>query len=162
MHITAVSTAFPSHRYRQTEIAEALSARWGHKMEEPRLLGRLHANCGVEWRNLVLPLGEYPKIETFTQANDQWIASALTLGERAVNSVLEKAGLKAEQEKEAARLAAVEEENRKRKEAEAAEGEAGEAGAAGGYQRCCRRSPPSCWSAPHRHAGDAAPRVGGA
>jgi alkylresorcinol/alkylpyrone synthase len=97
MHITAVSTAFPSHRYRQTEIAEALSARWGHKMEEPRLLGRLHANCGVEWRNLVLPLGEYPKIETFTQANDQWIASALTLGERAVNSVLEKAGLKAEQ-----------------------------------------------------------------
>ena len=54
MRISSVGTAFPAHRYSQAEITEKLRNRWESKLPEPRLLGRLFANCGVEFRNFVL------------------------------------------------------------------------------------------------------------
>jgi len=92
MRIASVGTAFPAHRYSQQEIAAALCERWQHKLPEPRLLTRLHANCGVEYRNLVLPLEEYPKLTNFGLSNDAWIAGALDCGQRAVQCALAKAG----------------------------------------------------------------------
>ena len=92
MRIASVGTAFPPHRFSQSEIAETLVERWGAKLPEPRLLTRLHANCGVDTRYFVLPLEEYPKLHGFKQTNDQWIKAAVTLGETAINRALEPLG----------------------------------------------------------------------
>jgi len=93
MQIASVGTAFPPHRYTQTQIAEALVARWGDKLPEPRLLTRLHANCGVDTRYTVLPLERYPELHGFKQTNDEWIAAAVELGQTAVTRALDPLGL---------------------------------------------------------------------
>ena len=61
MRIASVGTAYPPHRYSQAEISQALTARWQDRMEEPRLINRLFVNCGVDFRNLVFPLGRLRK-----------------------------------------------------------------------------------------------------
>ncbi len=62
-------------------------------MEEPRLLTRLHANCGVEFRNIVFPLEQYPSLNTFQKTNDAWITAAVDLGQKAVCRALDHAGV---------------------------------------------------------------------
>lgn len=62
-------------------------------MPEPRLLTRLHANCGVDFRYLVLPLQEYPALKGFKSTNDLWIRNAVELSERAVLCALQPLGL---------------------------------------------------------------------
>ena len=96
MRISSVGTAYPPYRYSQAEITQALVQRWESKLEEPRLLARLHANCGVEFRNFVLPLEIYPSLIGFGMTNDAWITSAVELGEKAVTSAMERAGITAE------------------------------------------------------------------
>jgi alkylresorcinol/alkylpyrone synthase len=93
MRISSVGTAFPPYRYPQTVIAEALRDRWAHKMEEPRLLTRLHANCGVEFRNIVFPLEHYPTLNSFQKTNDAWITHAVDLGQKAICRALDHAGV---------------------------------------------------------------------
>jgi alkylresorcinol/alkylpyrone synthase len=93
MRIASVGTAFPPHRYSQAVVTEALRARWEGKLAEPRLLGRLHANCGVEFRNFVLPLDEYPRLVGFRATNDVWIGAAVELGEVCVTRSLAPLGL---------------------------------------------------------------------
>jgi alkylresorcinol/alkylpyrone synthase len=93
MRISSVGTAYPPHRYPQSVIAEALRDRWAHKMEEPRLLTRLHANCGVDFRNIVFPLDTYPSLNTFQKTNDAWITHAVDLGQKAVCRALDHAGV---------------------------------------------------------------------
>jgi len=93
MRISSVGTALPPHRYSQQEISDGLRERWQHKLPEPRLLSRLHANCGVDFRYLVLPLQEYPALKGFKATNDMWITSAVELSERAILQALEPLGL---------------------------------------------------------------------
>ena len=93
MHIASVGTAFPPHRYAQSEIAEALKQRWGTKLEEPRLLSRLFANCGVDFRYLVFPLDHYPTLVGFKQTNDAWIDAAVELAQTCITRALEPLGL---------------------------------------------------------------------
>jgi alkylresorcinol/alkylpyrone synthase len=95
MQIASVGTAFPSHRYSQTEITQALTERWRAKLDEPRLIGRLFANCGVDHRFLVFPLETYPDLKGFGQTNNAWIEAAVELGERAIQSALDPLGLTA-------------------------------------------------------------------
>jgi alkylresorcinol/alkylpyrone synthase len=95
MRISSVGSAYPPYRYPQAVIAEALTERWKDKLEEPRLLGRLHANCGVEFRNIVFPLQHYPSLIGFGANNDQWIKAAVDLGETAINNALDAAGITA-------------------------------------------------------------------
>jgi alkylresorcinol/alkylpyrone synthase len=95
MRISSVGTAYPPNRYPQAVIAQALTERWQHKMPEPRLLGRLHANCGVEFRNIVFPMEAYPSLVGFRSTNDAWIDAALSLGECAVLRALQRAGITA-------------------------------------------------------------------
>lgn len=95
MQIASVGTAFPAYRYTQSEISEALVARWQGKLEEPRLLTRLHANCGVAHRYLVFPIDHYPTLVGFKQTNDAWIKAAVELGELAVERALTPLGLTA-------------------------------------------------------------------
>jgi alkylresorcinol/alkylpyrone synthase len=93
MRISSVGTALPPHRYPQATITEALRNRWEGKLAEPRLLGRLHANCGVDYRHFVLPLEAYPALSGFRATNDQWIAAAVELGQRSIASALAPLGL---------------------------------------------------------------------
>jgi alkylresorcinol/alkylpyrone synthase len=95
MQIASVGTAFPPHRYSQTEIAEALTERWAGRLEEPRLIKRFFANCGVDFRYLVYPLDVYPTLRGFGQTNNAWIESAVTLGEQAIANALTPLGLTA-------------------------------------------------------------------
>lgn len=62
-------------------------------MEEPRLLNRLHANCGVEFRNLVFPLDVYENLSGFGPTNNAWIKAAVELGQQAITIALDRAGL---------------------------------------------------------------------
>ena len=91
--IASVGTSFPAYRYTQSEIAQALVARWEGKLEEPRLLTRLHANCGVEHRYTVLPLEQYPSLVGFGQTNGEWIKAAVDLGQLAIERALAPLGL---------------------------------------------------------------------
>jgi alkylresorcinol/alkylpyrone synthase len=93
MRISSVGTALPPHRYPQQEISEALSLRWKDKQVESRLIARLHANCGVDFRHFVLPLEEYPALKGFKATNDLWITSAVDLSELAIQRALEPLGL---------------------------------------------------------------------
>jgi alkylresorcinol/alkylpyrone synthase len=95
MRISSVGTAYPPHRYPQAEITQALTDRWAGKLQEPRLLSRLHANCGVDFRNLVFSLDVYPGLVGFGQTNSAWITAAVELGELAVNRALDRAGITA-------------------------------------------------------------------
>jgi alkylresorcinol/alkylpyrone synthase len=95
MRISSVGTAFPAHRYPQAEITEALRNRWEGKLPEPRLLNRLHANCGVEFRNFVLPLQAYPALVGFNATNNVWISNAVELGQACIVRALEPLGLTA-------------------------------------------------------------------
>jgi alkylresorcinol/alkylpyrone synthase len=93
MRIASVGTAYPPHRYSQLEITQALLQRWQHKLAEPRLLSRLHANCGVEFRNLTLPIDAYPNLVGFGQTNSAWIVAAVELGELAITRALDRVGI---------------------------------------------------------------------
>ena len=93
MRISSVGTAFPAHRYPQSVITEALRNRWEGKLPEPRLLNRLHANCGVEFRNFVLPLEAYPSLVGFKATNDVWISHAVELSQACISRALEPLGL---------------------------------------------------------------------
>lgn len=95
MQIASVGTAFPPHRYAQSEIAEALTFRWAGKLEEPRLVSRLFANCGVDFRYLVYPLETYPTLKGFGQTNTAWIGAAVNLAEAAIENALAPLGLTA-------------------------------------------------------------------
>jgi alkylresorcinol/alkylpyrone synthase len=95
MRIASVGTALPAHRFSQAQITEALLERWQGRLPEPRLLSRLHANCGVESRYFVLPLEEYPKLVGFKATNDVWIANAIALGEQCITRALTPLGLTA-------------------------------------------------------------------
>ena len=93
MQIAAVGTAFPPHRYTQAQISETLVNRWRDKLPEPRLLTRLHANCGVDTRYFVLPIERYPELHGFEQTNNEWITAAVSLGETAITRALTPLGL---------------------------------------------------------------------
>ena len=95
MQIASVGTAFPPHCYSQSEIADALTARWAGKMEEPRLVKRFFANCGVDFRYLVYPLDVYPTLKGFGQTNTAWISAAVGLAQTAIAKALDPLGLTA-------------------------------------------------------------------
>lgn len=93
MKIASVASAFPSRVHTQKEVVQRLASVW---RDHPSVVSRLDAllgACGVETRHFVLPLEQYERTETFGQFNDLWIEHALELGERAVRTALERAGL---------------------------------------------------------------------
>ncbi|MFE2145848.1 type III polyketide synthase [Streptomyces sp. NPDC059456] len=92
--VLAVSSVFPPHRYRQSEIAAAL-ARFLPPGADTALLHRLHAAVGVESRHLALPLERYGPSNDFGTANAHFVATAEELGARAVGAALAAARLEA-------------------------------------------------------------------
>ncbi|HEX6450217.1 MAG TPA: 3-oxoacyl-[acyl-carrier-protein] synthase III C-terminal domain-containing protein [Trebonia sp.] len=90
--IRAVRSAFPPHRYEQSELTRAVAklARFGPARRA--LLERLHRNAGVRTRHTVLPLAEYGSLDGVGPANDRYIEEATELGERALRAALSDAG----------------------------------------------------------------------
>lgn len=84
MKIVSVASAFPAKAYSQQSISGALKELWRDRLDNPAVLDRLHANCGVQQRYLLLDLGAYEQIENFGQSNDLWIQAAEDLGGEAI------------------------------------------------------------------------------
>lgn len=93
MKISSVASALPKHRYSQKVLTQALVGHWGEKLENPRLLERLHEHSGVDTRYLTLPFEQYAHLERWGAANNAWIEAALDLGEQAICRALRKTHL---------------------------------------------------------------------
>jgi alkylresorcinol/alkylpyrone synthase len=94
MNIAGVASAFPDNAYDQETITGALKQYWGDKLEHPGLLDIVHANAGVRRRYLAFPIERYPEFTTWGDANRAWLEAAGEIGERAIDTALERAGLK--------------------------------------------------------------------
>jgi alkylresorcinol/alkylpyrone synthase len=93
--IVAVRCALPPHRHRQAELTAAFCELSDMEPGRRTLLERLHANAGVDTRHTVLPLAEYGKLDGIGPTNALYIEHATALGEQAIRSVLQAAGLAA-------------------------------------------------------------------
>jgi alkylresorcinol/alkylpyrone synthase len=91
--IAAVRGAFPPNRYSQAEVTDLAAQLCLPEGADRRFLDRLHAGAQVEFRNLVLPLDQYAKLDGFGMANDIFIKAAVDLGAEAISAALEAAGL---------------------------------------------------------------------
>ncbi len=94
MRIASVATAYPPYRYSQAVISEALKTLFQDKLDEPRIIDRLHSSCGVEFRHLMFPIDSLGSYSGFGQSNDAWIKGTLELGQQAITTALDRAGLK--------------------------------------------------------------------
>jgi alkylresorcinol/alkylpyrone synthase len=83
-----VQVALPSNVHSQEEIIDELM-RFGGAVFE-----RFARTSGVHTRRLALPLSQYGKLSGFTEANDAYVRVALELGERALLSALDTAGVR--------------------------------------------------------------------
>jgi len=90
-----VSGILPQHRHTQGEVTAVFSEVLGAHGVNRTLLERVHANAGVSFRHLALPLERYAALADFGEANDEFIRVALDLGSEAVSQALRSAGLRA-------------------------------------------------------------------
>ena len=93
MRIAAVGSALPEHFYDQAALLAAFREQWAERYFNLRRLEELHRNVLVGGRHLALPIEEYPKIESWGEANDYWIRVAQELGGEAVLTALDRAGV---------------------------------------------------------------------
>jgi alkylresorcinol/alkylpyrone synthase len=95
--IAAVARAFPPHYHDQDTLIAAFRSAWGERHFNLDRLEALHRNALVGGRYLALPIAEYLSLDTWGKANDAWIRVAQDVGERAIRSALEAAGLSVDQ-----------------------------------------------------------------
>lgn len=91
--ILAVAPAAAPHRYRQSDLTAMFADLVGISPERRELLDHIHSACGVEHRNLALPIEDYKGLDGFGAANDAFIHVGLDLAECAVGDALHRAGL---------------------------------------------------------------------
>jgi len=85
--VAGTAVAFPPNRYNQEDVARELTT-----FADQGFM-RFARTTGVDHRSLALPLSRYPKLTGFTEANTAYIEVAAELGERAVQSALDAAGI---------------------------------------------------------------------
>ena len=92
MRIVAVGNAFPKHYYSQDDLLGALKLLWGERHFNLERLEAVHRHALVGGRYLSLALEEYGGLDSFTAANDRFIAVAAELGEAALDRGLRTGG----------------------------------------------------------------------
>jgi alkylresorcinol/alkylpyrone synthase len=85
--VASVAVEFPPHHHGQQETVTTLAGFAGEDF------WRFAESSGVRARHHALPLHRYAELSGFTEANDAFIDVAVELGERALRSALNKAGL---------------------------------------------------------------------
>ena len=95
--IASVATALPPRYYTQQQVFDELVKHWGPALENPALLERFHHRVGVDGRYFALPLEEYAELVRFGQFNAAWLRVAEELGEQAIDTALDQAGLTKQQ-----------------------------------------------------------------
>ncbi len=93
MQILGVRGALPRHRYSQSDITAAFADEMLRESVNRSVLERLHANSGVEFRHLAMPLEDYRGLGDFGAANDVFIEAGVELGAAAVVDALKAVGL---------------------------------------------------------------------
>jgi alkylresorcinol/alkylpyrone synthase len=93
MQIVSVRSAFPKNYYSQEMLFAALQQYWGDRLAKPAVLRRLHSKAGVDGRFLSLPIDAYPKLQSWGEANNQWIRTAQELGQCAISRAVIAAGI---------------------------------------------------------------------
>jgi len=91
--IGAVGTALPPNYVEQRVLTDALREYWSRKYGHTRHLQQFHQAVLVSGRHLALPINEYPALDTFAKSNQAWTRVAVEVGEAAMRSALDKAGL---------------------------------------------------------------------
>jgi alkylresorcinol/alkylpyrone synthase len=89
--ILAVRGVLPRHRYAQSQLTEAFTEVMSTGTLDVALVRRLHANAGVSFRHLALPVEQYRTLQDFGAANDAFVASAVELGTSALAAALDAA-----------------------------------------------------------------------
>lgn len=95
--LAAVHGVLPEHRYQQDDITTAFADFCLGTGGNVELLRRLHRNCCVETRHLVMPLERYGQLTGFTEANEVYLEVAVRLAADAVSGALAEAGIAPDQ-----------------------------------------------------------------
>ena len=93
MRIASVGTAFPKNYYSQEALSANLKQHWAKRHHNLERLDQLHQNVLVGGRHLALPIDEYLKLDSFSDANDAFIRVAVDVGAEAVQNTLEPLGM---------------------------------------------------------------------
>ena len=93
MAIAGTGTALTEHRYAQDIIAAGFHEHWEDERYDRKLFDRFFSNVEVETRHFALPIEEYPAMRDFTESNSAFLRVGTELGEAAVRSALDDAGL---------------------------------------------------------------------
>jgi len=91
--IVSVGSALPDHFYDQETLLAGFRDQWAGRYFNLRRLEDLHRNVLVGGRHLSLPIEDYPRLESWGQANDHWIRVAQEVGGDAVLKALQGADL---------------------------------------------------------------------
>jgi alkylresorcinol/alkylpyrone synthase len=86
--VAAVAIEFPPHQVGQREALSGLTGLGGPQFD------RFGDSAGVKTRRISLPLSRYGQLSGFTEANEIFVETALELGERALLSAFDTAGVK--------------------------------------------------------------------
>ena len=98
--IRAVGRALPPHHVEQNAVTATLKKIWraddgARSTRNMERLETFHRAVGVEERHFALPLTSFEQRASFSERNDAWIDTALSIGQRATEEALTEAGLRA-------------------------------------------------------------------
>lgn len=93
--VESVGRSLGAHRYPQQQLTDAFARATGLDDSRKQLLARLHRNCGVQYRNLALPIEQYP-LGDFGVSNEAFIEIACDLAITAAQRALREANVSAE------------------------------------------------------------------
>ncbi|UQI45432.1 type III polyketide synthase [Streptomyces sp. HU2014] len=93
--VASVAVSVPPHRHRQRDIAAVFAGAFlSADAVVRRQFTGIAAHTGIEYRNLSLPLAEYPRPRTFTEYNETWELTARRVGQEALTRALAAAGVR--------------------------------------------------------------------